>query len=101
MLSGRGNSQRLPIVTVSASVVQPRQVSLASLATPTTTFTKDSHMVPPTRTPTPVALAGAPRRLHAALAGGLAACLVAFLAMTAAAPAQAPAADPLIAKVDG
>ena len=58
-------------------------------------------MVPPTLTPVPVALAGAPRRLPAALGGGLAACIVAFLAMTAAAPAQAPTADPLIAKVDG
>jgi peptidyl-prolyl cis-trans isomerase C len=58
-------------------------------------------MVPPTLTPVPASLAGAPRRLPAALAGGFAACLVAFLAMTAAAPAQAPAADPVIAKVDG
>jgi peptidyl-prolyl cis-trans isomerase C len=58
-------------------------------------------MFPPTLTPVPTSLAGAPRRLPAALAGGFAACLVAFLAMTAAAPAQVPAADPVIAKVDG
>jgi peptidyl-prolyl cis-trans isomerase C len=58
-------------------------------------------MVPPTLTLVPTSLAGAPRRLPAALAGGFAACLVAFLAMTAAAPAQVPAADPVIAKVDG